>query len=82
MQSLNGADGDNATSLLIPASTMKRVTELEEEVARLRAQLGRAKGINDTMWETVVKRLLKPGQDDTDSQGMEESERQKRKRME
>lgn len=31
--------------------------ELESEVARLREQLGKAKGINDTIWETVVQRV-------------------------
>ena len=32
-----------------------RVTELEDEVARLRSQLARAKGINDVMWETFTQ---------------------------
>ncbi|KAG8687224.1 Pre-rRNA-processing protein ipi3 [Ceratobasidium sp. 394] len=35
-----------------------RVTELEAEVARLRADLGKAKGINDSMWEMVVNTVL------------------------
>ncbi|KAJ1306922.1 hypothetical protein OPQ81_007905 [Rhizoctonia solani] len=35
-----------------------RVAELEEEVAQLRATLGQAKGINDSMWETMVHTLL------------------------
>ncbi|TDL24019.1 WD40 repeat-like protein [Rickenella mellea] len=35
-----------------------RVSELEGEVARLREQLGKAKGVNDVMWETVVQRLV------------------------
>ena len=39
-------------------SLQTRVTELESEVARLREQLGKAKGINDTMWETVVQRMV------------------------
>lgn len=43
-----------------------RVTELEDEVARLKSQLARAKGINDVMWETLTaaqgKELAAPGQ--------------------
>ncbi|KAG2129202.1 WD40-repeat-containing domain protein [Suillus bovinus] len=35
-----------------------RVTELEAEVENLREQLGKAKGINDVMWETVVQRII------------------------
>ncbi|KAG9125795.1 Pre-rRNA-processing protein ipi3 [Ceratobasidium sp. 392] len=35
-----------------------RVTELETEVARLRADLGKAKGINDSMWDMVVDTIL------------------------
>ncbi|KAH9935059.1 WD40 repeat-like protein [Amylocystis lapponica] len=38
-----------------------RVTELEGEVARLREQLGKAKGVNDVMWETVVRRMVEEG---------------------
>lgn len=39
-------------------SLQTRLSELEGEVGRLREQLGKAKGINDTMWETVVQRLV------------------------
>lgn len=38
-----------------------RVAELEAEVQQLREQLGKAKGVNDAMWETVVQRVLKQG---------------------
>ena len=44
-------------------SLQTRVTELESEVARLREQLGKAKGINDVMWETVVQRLVAEGKE-------------------
>ena len=40
------------------ASQQSRVAELESEVQRLREQLGRAKYINDTMWDTVVQRMV------------------------
>ncbi|PSR76142.1 hypothetical protein PHLCEN_2v8640 [Hermanssonia centrifuga] len=43
------------------ASLQTRVVELETEVAKLREQLGKAKGINDTMWETMVQRLVSQG---------------------
>ncbi|CEL61727.1 Pre-rRNA-processing protein IPI3 OS=Ustilago maydis (strain 521 / FGSC 9021) GN=IPI3 PE=3 SV=1 [Rhizoctonia solani AG-1 IB] len=46
-QSRRGVSGSNT-----------RVTELEEEVAQLRAALGQAKGINDSMWETMVHTLI------------------------
>lgn len=35
-----------------------RVAELEAEVENLREQLGKAKGINDVMWETVVQKVM------------------------
>lgn len=34
------------------------MTELEAEIAELRAALGQAKGINDSMWETMVNTIL------------------------
>ncbi|KAK0202802.1 WD40 repeat-like protein [Desarmillaria ectypa] len=51
LASCNGVDQD-ATSL------SSRVTTLEAEVVHLREQLGKAKGLNDTMWETVVQRII------------------------
>ncbi|KZP01727.1 WD40 repeat-like protein [Calocera viscosa TUFC12733] len=39
-------------------SLQTRVTDLEAEISRLRSQLGRAKGVNDAMWETVVRSVL------------------------
>ena len=42
-------------------SLQTRVTELEAEVQKLREQLGKAKGINDTMWETVVRKVIVEG---------------------
>ncbi|OAX31546.1 hypothetical protein K503DRAFT_787771 [Rhizopogon vinicolor AM-OR11-026] len=35
-----------------------RVTELEAEIQNLREQLGKAKGINDVMWEMVVQKVM------------------------
>lgn len=36
-----------------------RVVELETEVAQLREQLGKAKGVNDAIWQVVVQKVLK-----------------------
>ncbi|KAH9924730.1 WD40 repeat-like protein [Fomitopsis serialis] len=46
-----------------PASAQARLSELEAEVAKLREQLGKAKGMNDTMWETVVKQIVNEKKD-------------------
>ncbi|KAH9169914.1 WD40 repeat-like protein [Lactarius sanguifluus] len=40
-----------------------RVTELEDEVARLKSQLARAKGINDVMWETLTQTAAAQGKE-------------------
>ncbi len=34
------------------------MTTLEAEIVHLREQLGKAKGLNDTMWDTVVQRVI------------------------
>ena len=36
-------------------ASVDRVAELEAENSRLREQLGRAKAVNDAMWEAVVQ---------------------------
>ncbi|KAI0793928.1 WD40 repeat-like protein [Fomes fomentarius] len=59
------AAGPEATGV----SLQSRVTELESEVARLREQLGKAKGINDVMWETVVQRLVAEGKEKDQEKG-------------
>jgi len=41
-----------------PTSLKAKVTELESEVETLREQLGKAKGVNDAMWDAVVQRLV------------------------
>ena len=52
-----GADAEGAQQPA-GASAQARVAELEAEVARLREQLGKAKGMNDAMWEAVVKQIV------------------------
>ncbi|KZT59866.1 WD40 repeat-like protein [Calocera cornea HHB12733] len=74
------ASGD-PTSL---PSLQTRVSDLEAELSRLRSQLGRAKGVNDAMWETVVKTVLtgEGGKVNGDGavNGEEEGGRRKRQR--
>ncbi|KAH9852141.1 WD40 repeat-like protein [Lenzites betulinus] len=53
------AAGPEATGV----SLQSRVSELESELTRLREQLGKAKGINDVMWETVVQRMIAEGRE-------------------
>ena len=53
IQPLVGSDSQSST-----VSLRSRVNELETEVQRLREQLGKAKGINDTLWETVVQKVI------------------------
>lgn len=43
-------------------SLQSHVSELEGEVQKLKEQLGKAKSINDTMWETVVRKVIVEGQ--------------------
>lgn len=39
-------------------SLQSRVASLEAEALELREQLGKAKGVNDVMWETVVQKII------------------------
>lgn len=62
-QSSTGASGQSLQS---------RVAELEAEVADLRQNLASAKGLNDSMWESVVSTVLGSGKvvdDDDDAEG-------------
>lgn len=46
-----------------------RVAELEAEIQNLREQLGKAKGINDVMWETVVQKVMAQEKQKTVAEG-------------
>ncbi|KAF8627827.1 hypothetical protein AX15_004248 [Amanita polypyramis BW_CC] len=52
---MSGASIDDSAAL------KTRVATLETEVQQLKAQLGRAKGINDAMWDNVVQRIVLNG---------------------
>jgi len=61
--------GRNVESEDVPPSTNARVQELEVEVTGLKEQLGKAKAINDTMWQSVVRELMESNeQSDVDGE--------------
>jgi len=67
-----------------PTSLKAKVTELESEVEKLREQLGKAKGVNDAMWDTVVERLINQaketeGNSRTRSEDLEEPDRRRKR---
>jgi len=68
--------GRNTESEGAPPSTNTRVEELEVEVARLKGQLGKAKAINDTMWQSVVHKLAENGE----QSNVDEEQQRRRKR--
>ena len=59
------------------------MTALETEVTHLREQLATAKGLNDSMWETVVQKVipLAPGKErNVSTTGDEEVEPERKKK--
>lgn len=52
MDQQSGATSESAQSL------QSRITELESELASMKQNLAKAKGLNDAMWETVVSSVL------------------------
>lgn len=65
------ADGGEPTGVSLQA----RVSELEDEVSRLREQLGKAKGVNDAMWDSVVQRLVAEAKEKENQTQSKEPER-------
>ncbi|KAG5638351.1 hypothetical protein H0H81_000484 [Sphagnurus paluster] len=55
-----------------------KIDDLEAEVTRLREQLGKAKSVNDLMWDTVVQRSL--GQEKVKEAANSGDEERRRKR--
>lgn len=58
--------------------------ELEAEVMQLKEQLGKAKSVNDAMWDSVVHRLVNSGGGDeiseVEKEGSDDLGRRKRSR--
>jgi pre-rRNA-processing protein IPI3 len=67
------------------AGLQSKVAQLEAEVGWLKEQLGKAKGVNDQMWESVVKRVLnsqdtgKGARNVTGEMDVEEEERSRKR---
>lgn len=57
-QSLADAAKAPGSNGLPHPSQQARVADLESEVQHLRGQLAKAKGINDAMWEEVVRKRI------------------------
>lgn len=58
--------------------------ELEVEVEKLRAQLSKAKGVNDAMWDTVVSKMVTQPKDSEpsktgDSENSDQAERRRKR---
>lgn len=72
----------SSTSSQDPVTLQSKVNDLEAEVAKLREQLGTAKGVNDMMWENVVQRVIRKSNEgapiDVDDDG--DATRRKRQR--
>lgn len=57
------------------------ISELSAEVAHLRELLGKAKAINDGMWDSVVQRIVDSQKEQAqDGEGDDELRRRKRSR--
>lgn len=59
-----------------------KVSELEREVGWLKDQLGKAKGVNDLIWENVVQRVMngKPTGGEAGEMDVDLEDRRKRSR--
>jgi pre-rRNA-processing protein IPI3 len=70
------AEGSTSVSL------ESHVTSLEAEVSELREQLGKAKGVNDAMWETIVQKVipLANGREKGSTAGDDEAELERRRK--
>lgn len=61
-----------------PVSLQGRVNELEAEVHLLKEHLTKAKGLNDTMWETVVQKVFNPKAQENDDSSSEKGRKRSR----
>jgi pre-rRNA-processing protein IPI3 len=58
-----------------------RIADLENEIQQVKAQLGKAKGINDAMWDNIVQRVIfNDGVSQSSGEVEEDDHERKRKR--
>ncbi|GBE86365.1 Pre-rRNA-processing protein [Sparassis crispa] len=57
-------------------SLQSRVNELEDEVVKLREQLGKAKGVNDVIWETVVRQMIEESKEKEKAKAVSQADAQ------
>lgn len=62
-------------------SLQSRIAELEGELASMKQNLTKAKGLNDAMWETVVSSVLGSETSKTREEEMGESRKSKKARV-
>lgn len=58
VQPVTNQNGAVATPGVQSAAAKNRIMELEAEVMQLKEQLGKAKSLNDAMWDSVVQQLV------------------------
>lgn len=58
-----------------------KVEDLEAEVARLREQLGKAKSVNNLMWDTIVQKALRQETDNEPVESTDDEPQRKRGRV-
>ena len=66
-----GSEGSGQSDTM---SLKSRVSDLESEVENLREQLCKAKGVNDSMWDIVMQKLIKPSSSEPKEKDMNDGE--------
>jgi pre-rRNA-processing protein IPI3 len=54
-----------------------KITDLEAEIERLQEQLGKAKSVNDVMWDTMVQQAVEQSNTAEDPEGERKRKRGK-----
>ncbi|EKM81805.1 hypothetical protein AGABI1DRAFT_118875 [Agaricus bisporus var. burnettii JB137-S8] len=78
-------NGSMGSSAFESSAANDKISELEAQVAQLKEQLGKAKGINDAMWDSVVQHVMtgengKQDKVESTEDGSGDSRRRKRSR--
>jgi len=79
--STSQTSGDVPASGVESIAAKNRISELSAEVTHLRELLGKAKAINDGMWDSVVQQIVNGQKEQAqDAKGDDELRRRKRSR--